>query len=159
METLLYYLNQTLDYKYLKIILTSFVSWITWLIGGYDVPIQTLLVLVTCDYILWFAYAWKTNNIKAKKMKEGVWKYLLYTIAIIMGNMLDLSIFKYSPEFGWHSLIVIYLCVNEAISISKHLANFNVKLPIKLIAKLESYRDEFDLPERREKRINEIVKK
>ena len=157
MENFLYYVWQMLAYKYLKIMITSFVSLLSWLIWGFDIPVQALFVFVTIDYLLWFSYAWKTNSIKGKKMKEWIYKYILFTVAIIMWNMLDLSIFKTTPDFGWHSLIIIYLCINESISISKPLSNFCVKLPAKLIQKLESYRDELDLPERRITRIEDVI--
>lgn len=143
-QIILWYLSQALSYAKIKWFFASICFWIAWLIWWVDNSIYALLVAITLDYILGFSYAWKINTVRASKMKEGVFKYILYGIAIIIGNMLDLTIFKSSVEYWWHNLIIIYLCVNEALSIFKHLANFWVKLPYQLISKLEAYRDELN---------------
>lgn len=62
-------------------------------------------------------------------------------MVVIVGNLLDILFFhKSQVDYGWRNACIVYLGVNEALSVCKHLINFGVPLPEKMIQKLESYK-------------------
>lgn len=78
-------------------------------------------------------------------------KFLTFGITIIVGNLLDIVFFhKTNVDYGWRNAFIVYLSVNEALSVCKHLINFNVPLPKKLIRKLESFKDDMDYGKRKD---------
>ena len=80
------------------------------------------------------------------KMKRGIIKFILYGVAIIVGHMLDLLVMHEDIDYGAQNIIIIYLGVTEALSVLKHLARFGLKIPMRLIAKLEGIKNDLDTP-------------
>lgn len=141
MELFLYYIWQLLSMKKLKVLLTFIIAWLSWLVWWFDAPIWALLVLIITDYVMGFICAWRAWKIDKKKMKDWIWKFILYCVAVFTGNMLDVSIWNTKGIVSFHDTIAIYLIVNEALSILKHLSKCGVKLPTLLISKLEEYKE------------------
>jgi phage-related holin len=72
-------------------------------------------------------------------------KIILYWVAMIVGNQIDLLIFHSTVEFWAKNLIILYIGINDAISILKHLSQAWMKLPQKLIDRLQGYQDSLDI--------------
>lgn len=71
-------------------------------------------------------------------------------MTIIVGNLLDIIFFhKTSVDFGWRNAFIVYLGVNEALSVCKHLIRLKVPFPQTLIHKLENYKSEMDYGKRK----------
>lgn len=49
-------------------------------------------------------------------------------------------------EWGFMNFFVVYLGINEALSVIKHLSKHGIKFPARLIESLERYRDTATLP-------------
>ena len=78
-------------------------------------------------------------------MMSGLFKVMVYFVGVAMAHWTDLLIFHTDIEFGFKNFIIVYLGVNESISIIKHMADLGVKVPINLINRLESYRDKLEI--------------
>ena len=60
---------------------------------------------------------------------------------MIVGHFTDIIVFHSTIEYGFQNLIIVYLGVNEALSVIKHLTHYGVRFPAKLIESLEKFRD------------------
>lgn len=67
---------------------------------------------------------------------------------MIVGHFTDIIIFHDSIEYGFQNFIIVYLGVNEALSVVKHLTHYGVRFPKRLIQSLESFRDHEVLPKK-----------
>ena len=56
----------------LAMIWTSWISFITWLIGGFDLLIQVLLILMIFDYISGVIAGYKANKLNSKRAFKGI---------------------------------------------------------------------------------------
>jgi len=72
-------------------------------------------------------------------------KMIIYFVWVSMAHWTDILIFHTTVEFWFQNFIIVYLGVNEALSIIKHMADLGVKMPIKLVERLESYRDNISI--------------
>lgn len=140
-ETIIVYLMNTFTITKIKLFLT-FVFTCFCSIIWYNDMIEALYILLMLDFLFWFIYAWKNNDISKKKMQLWLLKLITYSLALI--------VFKYTHiATNWANLLWIwikelwvwYLAINEALSCLKHLWNLWVPIPRKLIMKLENYRD------------------
>lgn len=146
MEVIGMYLSQIFNLKTLKVILSFIAVWVTYLIGEGTQALWALLWLYIIDFIIWFSRACYLWEFQMYKMKRGIIKFILYGVAIIVGHMLDLLVMHQDIDYGAQNIIIIYLGVTEALSVLKHLARFGLKIPMRLIAKLEGIKNELDTP-------------
>jgi len=114
-------------------------------IGGWDRLVSGLLLLVCMDFILGFARGWATDCISRIKIRRGLAKFFLYAAAILAASTLDGVLNAKAEAFFFHidfrAVMVMYLSINETLSILGHLRAFGVPLPKKLIQRLKDYRD------------------
>jgi phage-related holin len=62
--------------------------------------------------------------------------------------LIDRALFQSAPAF--RTLVLSYLCVNEALSVIEHLAAVGVPLPAQLKHALEKLRHEMDSDDQRQ---------
>ncbi len=151
MEAVLLYLAHIFTLNKFKVLCSFLVYILAAWVGGFDLVFIAAFSLAFTDYALWFLWGWKNNKLDKQKMKDGVWKFPLYYIAVFSGYKLD----EMLPGFMqgvWpvHNFIVVYIGLMEFLSVSKWLMRFNVPLPRKLIEKLENYRDDMNGCRRKE---------
>lgn len=146
-----HYLVDTIQYlgdifsNWLFKTIISFVFMCLWFMFWHiTISIYALLILYAIDFILWFGIAFHENKISLAKLKKGILKFILYGIAIITWNLVDVTLAWHTINIWLKYFIVIYLAITEAISVFKHLAYCNVKLPTRLIKALEQYKWKLD---------------
>lgn len=118
-----------------------------WCLGGVDKALVALCVLMIADYALGFLRAWRSNCIRASKMRSGVFKFLLYGAVVILATMLDIAINHATAKLFQvpvRGLLVAYLGATEFLSASQHLAAMGVRLPAAFLERIRAYRDDQD---------------
>ncbi|WP_291329981.1 phage holin family protein [Desulfovibrio sp. UCD-KL4C] len=140
-------MNQLFDNITIKACLASCCTAASWLFGGFDKALLALAILYLSDFVLGLFRALQNGSYSSVKFRHGLSKFFVYAVAIIMANMLDItldeslpSVFAYIREF-----LVMYLASNEFLSVSVHLAEMDVHvIPRQLTDRIKSFRDEFD---------------
>lgn len=137
-------LSKVFSYGVFKVLITSLLIAVEYAIGWWDLVIKALLVLMLIDFCTGFAHAWKEHRVSRRKMVGGIYKFILYFVAISTSHWTDIIFFHQEIEFGFQNTMIIYLWVTEALSIVKHLADLGIHIPQKIVARLESYREMVD---------------
>lgn len=145
LETIVFYLTQILSMKAIKGAFSLLIAWFSYMIWWIDMAVRACLYLVAIDFVLWFSLACYQWRFSGKRMMQWLIKFILYWIAIIVGNQIDLLIFHDSVPFWVKNLIVLYIGINDGISILKHLWKMGLKLPQKLIERLQGIQDSLDI--------------
>lgn len=113
-----------------SIILTTFV----YLIGGFDVAMQSLLIVMVVDYLTGFTSAIYNKNLSSKLGFKGILKKFSYLCVVALSVVID----NLTGQNGLIRTLVIYFFVaNDGLSIIENMAEMNIKLPQKLIDCLE----------------------
>ena len=120
---------------YLALIWTSWVSLIVWLIGGFDLLAKVLLALIVLDFFtgLWVGY-------KEKKLRafKGLKKKLLIMIILCGASLMH----RLVPDLGFRTLVGMFYCATELLSITENAAKVGVPIPKKLKKALEQLKEE-----------------
>lgn len=129
----------------MKEILSNIFSIITtyfvYLIGGIDIAIQCLFIVMIIDYISGVISAIYNKKLNSKIGFKGILKKAVYILVIILAVILD----KLLGQDGILRTIVIYFFVaNDGISIIENIAEMGIPLPKKLIEVLEQLKKEND---------------
>jgi len=113
-------------------------------IGGWDKLASGLFLLMCLDFALGFARGWMDDCLSGRKFRRGLAKFFLYAAAILAASTLD-GVLNVKAEALLHidfrAGMVMYLAINETLSILGHLRACGVPLPQKLIQRLKDYRD------------------
>lgn len=113
-----------------SIIFTTFV----YLIGGFDIAMQSLLIVMVVDYLTGFTSAIYNKNLSSKLGFKGILKKFSYLCVVALSVVID----NLTGQNGLIRTLVIYFFVaNDGLSIIENMAEMNIKLPQKLIDCLE----------------------
>ena len=114
----------------LSVILTTTV----YLLGGFDVALQSLLIVIVIDYLTGIASAIYNKKLSSKIGLKGILKKFSYLCVVALSVVID----NLTGQSGLIRTLVIYFFVaNDGLSIIENMAEMNVKLPQKLIDALE----------------------
>ena len=112
------------------------------LIGGWDALAQALVALIALDVAGGLIRAFYERRLNSSVMRRGLIRKTGYFAAIALGVLVDRALFQGAPAF--RTLILSYLCVNEALSVLEHLGAIGVPLPAQVKHALEKLRHEMD---------------
>ena len=118
----------------ISIILTTFV----YLVGGIDIAMKSLLVVIVIDYITGVISAIYNKKLNSTIGLKGILKKFSYLIIVSLSVILD----RIVGDTGAIRTIVIYFFVaNDGISIVENIGKMGVPLPKKLTEVLEQLRN------------------
>ena len=113
-----------------SVIFTTFI----YLIGGFDIAIQSLLIVMVVDYLTGIASAIYNKELSSKIGFKGILKKFSYLCVVALSVVID----NLTDQSGLIRTLVIYFFVaNDGLSIIENMAEMNIKLPQKLIDALE----------------------
>ena len=124
----------------IKSALAALASILCWAIGGWDTLAQALVLLMGLDVLGGLAQAFYEKRLNSSVMRKGLIRKTGYFAAIALAVLVDRALFQAQPAF--RTLVLSYLCINEALSVIEHLAAVGVPLPRQLKHALERARKE-----------------
>ena len=113
-----------------SVILTTFV----YLVGGFDIAIQSLLIVIVIDYLTGIASAIYNKELSSKVGFKGIIKKFCYLLVVALSVVID-NLLGQSGLI--RSLVIYFFVANDGLSIIENMAEMNVKLPQALIDALE----------------------
>ena len=127
--------------RYLIDLITAISSTILYLLGGWDIALKCLIVVIIIDYltgVLSAIYNRKLNSIIGTK---GIIKKVAYLCIVALSTIIDII----TGQTGVIRTLVIYFFVaNEGISIIENIAEMGVPMPKRLIDVLEQLKKKGD---------------
>lgn len=118
-----------------------FLTSILYLLGGWDIALQSLIIIVIIDYLTGIASAIYNKELSSKIGFLGIIKKFSYFLIVALAVVID----NLTGETGVVRTLVIYFFVaNDGISIIENMAEMNVKLPQRLIDVLEQLKNKGD---------------
>lgn len=121
----------------MSVILTTFI----YLLGGVDVALQCLLIMIILDYISGIASAIYNKNLDSKIGLKGILKKFMYLVIVCVSVIID----KIVGNTGVVRTLVIYFFVaNDGLSIIENMGKMGIPLPKKLIDTLNQLKNKGD---------------
>lgn len=112
-----------------------------YLLGGWDIALQSLLLIMVIDYFTGVLSALYNKQLSSKVGAKGIIKKFAYLLVVALSVVIDML----TGQSGIIRTLIIYFFVaNDGLSIIENLAEMNVKLPQKLIDALEQIQKKGD---------------
>lgn len=100
-------------------------------------PLAVLIVVMVLDYISGISAAWKTKTLDSRVGLVGIVKKVCYLLIVAVGMVLDYLIQMLGGRFGLSMegayfvglVVIIWLIINECISILENTAEMGVPVP------------------------------
>lgn len=118
----------------ISIILTAFI----YLVGGVDIALISLLIVMILDYITGVLSAIYNKKLNSKIGLKGILKKVSYLCIIALSVIID----NITGQIGViRNLIIYFFVANDGISIIENIGKMNINLPKKLIDVLEQLKN------------------
>ena len=123
----------------LCIILGSITTALVYLLGGFDVALQCLLIAIVLDYISGIIKAFTGKVLSSRIGFRGIIKKLGILILVMVGVLVD----RVSGNTGAiRTLVIYYFVANEGLSIVENLGQAGLPIPSSLKSALKVIRKE-----------------
>lgn len=120
-----------------SVILTT----IVYLVGGIDIALQCLLIMIILDYISGVASAIYNKKLNSQVGLKGILKKFMYLVIVCVSVILDRII---GNTGAIRTLVIYFFVANDGISILENIGKMGIPLPKKLIDTLEQLKKKGD---------------
>ena len=115
-----------------------FIAFLIWLIGGFDTLAKVLFGLMLLDFATGLIAGYKMQNLNSKRAFKGLRKKLLILVILCGASLMH----RLVPNLGFRTLVGIFYCATELLSITENDAKAGVPIPKKLKKALEQLKEE-----------------
>lgn len=115
-----------------------FIAFLIWLIGGWDTLAKVLFGLMFLDYLTGLIVGYKMQNLNSQRAFKGLRKKLLILVILCGASLMH----KLVPDLAFRTLVGMFYCATELLSIIENVAKVGIPIPNKLKKALEQLREE-----------------
>ena len=112
--------------NWLSVIISAVATTFVWLIGGFDVAIQCLIVAIIIDYISGLIKAYNTKTLSSSIGFKGILKKVGILLIVMLAVLVDRVTID---NGGIRTLVIYYFVANEGLSILENLAEAGLPVP------------------------------
>lgn len=107
---------------------------IIYLLGGMDIALKSLIIIMMIDYITGVASAIYNKKLSSKIGFKGIIKKFSYLCVVALSVVIDNLI---SQDGVIRTLVIYFFVANDGLSIIENMAEMDIKLPKKLVDSLK----------------------
>ena len=125
--------------EYLCAILATVGYLFIYLLGGWDISLQCLLLAIVFDYISGMIKAFHTKTLSSKIGFQGILKKVGILLIIMLGVLVD----RVTGNTGAvRTLVIYYFVANEGLSVIENLGQCGVPIPASIKKALKALNKE-----------------
>lgn len=122
----------------IKIFFGSMATFFIYLVGGIDVALISLLIVMALDYITGLLKAGKKKTLSSKIGLKGIKKKIGILCLVALAVVID----HLTGDSGFiRTMVLYYLVANEGLSIIENLGEMDILIPEVLKERLEQLKD------------------
>lgn len=118
-----------------------FLTTVIYLLGGIDIALKSLLLIMIFDYITGVLSAIYNKELNSKIGFKGIIKKIGYLFLIALSVLIDNIL---GQDGTIRTLVIYFFVANDGISILENMGEMNIPLPQKLNDVLEQLRERGD---------------
>lgn len=117
--------------------LTAVITWIGWLVGGYDTMMVTLLLFMCADYISGILCGISNKELSSEVGFKGIAKKIMILLLVGATNLLGQA----TSIEGLRYIVISFYLANEGISIIENASILGLPVPQKIKDVLEQLKN------------------
>ena len=124
---------------YLNEILSALLTFTIYILGGFDIALKSLIVVIVIDYITGIASAFYNKKLSSEVGFRGIIKKFCYLCIVALSVVIDNLI---GQQGVIRTLVIYFFVANDGLSIIENMSEMGVKLPQKLKDSLEKIKEQ-----------------
>lgn len=120
--------------------LTALITWIGWLVGGYDTMMITLLLFMVVDYLSGVMCGIVNKKLSSEIGFKGIFKKIMIIFLVGITNLLGVS----TGVEGLRYIVISFYIANEGISIIENASVLGLPVPQKVKDVLDQLKNNKD---------------
>ena len=120
--------------------LTAVITWIGWLVGGYDTMMITLLLFMVVDYLSGVMCGIVNKKLSSEVGFKGIFKKIMIIFLVGITNLLGVS----TGVEGLRYIVISFYIANEGISIIENASVLGLPVPQKVKDVLDQLKNNKD---------------
>ena len=121
----------------IKVGLTAVITWIGWLVGGYDTMMVTLLLFMCADYISGILCGISNKELSSEVGFKGIAKKIMILLLVGATNLLGQA----TGIEGLRYIVISFYLANDGISIIENASILGLPVPQKIKDVLEQLKN------------------
>ena len=113
----------------LTIITTGILAIFTYLFGSFDILIQGAFMFIVLDFTTGLVKAWHNGEVSSNKSRKGLLKKTMFLSMILIEHWLDKINLIPDNSMSFRTLVLVFIIVNEGISILENILETGVLIP------------------------------
>ena len=122
-------------------IIASIFTTFVFLVGGIDIALVSLLIVMTLDYITGILSAFYNKELSSKVGFKGLLKKVFYLVIIALSVRIDNLM---GQDNIIRTFVIYYFVANDGLSILENAGELGIKLPKKLYEALDQLKKKGD---------------
>lgn len=116
--------------EYLKIIIATIGTGLTWLFGAWDTAILVLICFMVADYITGIIKGWYKKELSSDTGLKGIARKFLILLVLMVAVALDRLL--NTGTWVFRTLACYFYIANEGLSILENAVELGLKIPDKI---------------------------
>ena len=125
----------------IEIIVSSILGFFTYLVGGIDSLMLSLLVLIVIDYITGICKGVVQKRLCSKISAKGIIKKFGYIMIIIISTLFDRIVSD--DNMAIRTMMIYFFIANESLSILENWSIIGLPLPKKIFEIFDKIKNEY----------------
>lgn len=125
----------------INLTISTLATTLVYFLGGWDVALQTLLIVIVIDYLSGICRAIYKKELNSKVGAKGIIKKVGYLLIVALAVVLDRVI---GDTGAIRTLVIYFFVANEGISILENWGDMGLPLPQKIFDVLEQLKNDND---------------
>lgn len=112
---------------------------ITFLFGGWDIVLNSLIILMAVDYITGLMKGYVNKDLSSSTSAKGLFKKIIILLILVVAVALDRMIG--TDEHMFRTLVAFFYISNESLSIIENASQLGVPVPAQIKNALEQLKN------------------
>ncbi len=125
--------------NYIKVIVMTLGTGLTWLLGTWDTAILVLILFMALDYATGLLRAWINKEVSSDIGLRGIARKAVIFVVLIVAVMLDRLL--NTGTWVFRTLVCYFYIANEGISLLENCAGLGLPIPEKIKDALAQLKD------------------
>jgi len=125
--------------NYIKVIVMTLGTGLTWLLGTWDTAIVVLILFMALDYATGLLRAWINKEVSSDIGLRGIARKAVIFVVLIVAVMLDRLL--NTGTWVFRTLVCYFYIANEGISLLENCAGLGLPIPEKIKDALAQLKD------------------
>ena len=122
----------------IKGVISAVLTTLVYLIGGWDIAMQCLLIMIVLDYLTGMGKSYVSGTLNSNKGLKGIIKKLGLLVLVAVSQVVDVLL---NMSGVVRTFIIYYIVANEGLSILENLGKMGIIVPKFLVEKLEQLKE------------------